>query len=94
MNIDPLSNSDIIRQALNNGQKNGAAETGQFGEGSDQVSTALSSRVRESLASIPEIRPEVVARGRALAADPSYPSNDIVTEIARWITPFSEAETW
>ena len=30
----------------------------------------------------PEVRSEVVARGRALAADPSYPPPDIINKLA------------
>ena len=30
----------------------------------------------------PEVRTEVVARGRALAADPSYPSPDVINKLA------------
>jgi hypothetical protein len=30
----------------------------------------------------PEVRTEVVARGRALAADPSYPSPEVINKLA------------
>jgi hypothetical protein len=30
----------------------------------------------------PEIRPEVLARGRALAADPNYPTPAIINKLA------------
>jgi len=33
------------------------------------------------LAAQPEIRPEVVARGKVLAADPSYPSTSILRAV-------------
>lgn len=33
----------------------------------------------------PEIRPEVLARGRALAADPTYPSPQVIDKLSRLI---------
>ncbi len=52
---------------------------------SDQFSAANSAALRSALASQPEIRPEVVARGRALAADPTYPSKDILSQVGQQI---------
>jgi hypothetical protein len=48
----------------------------------DRLSTAGSEFLKAKLASEPEIRPEVVERGRALAADPSYPSHEIISSLA------------
>lgn len=48
----------------------------------DHFSAEQSAALRESLARHPEIRPEVVARGRALAADPSYPSPEILRKVS------------
>jgi hypothetical protein len=48
----------------------------------DQISTEHAAFLRAELVRQPEIRPEVVERGRALAADPSYPSSAIVQSIA------------
>jgi hypothetical protein len=48
----------------------------------DQLSTAASELLKAKLASEPEVRPEVVAKGRALAEDPSYPSTEIVRSVA------------
>jgi len=92
MNIDPLSNPEFVRQSLVNGQKNGHAGNSPVDNGADQLATTFSSRVREALASIPEVRLEVVERGRQLLADPNYPSFEITAEIARRISPLSEDE--
>jgi hypothetical protein len=51
----------------------------------DRLSTENTSRLRAALAQQPEIRPEVVERGRALAADPSYPSPEIIRKISAMI---------
>jgi hypothetical protein len=51
----------------------------------DSLSTASAELLKAKLSSEPEVRPDVVARGRALAADPSYPSMQIIGEVARKI---------
>jgi hypothetical protein len=48
----------------------------------DRLSTAGSDQLRAALKAQPEVRPEVVQRGRALAADPAYPSADIIKHIS------------
>lgn len=51
------------------------------GPGADSFSAANSTALRAALQAQPEVRPEVVARGKELAADPSYPSNDILRKV-------------
>jgi hypothetical protein len=48
----------------------------------DKLHTAQVNALRESLGLVPEIRPEVVARARALAADPAYPSDRIIRHVS------------
>jgi len=52
------------------------------GPGSDQFTAQHSAALQSALAAQPEIRPEVVARGQALAADPNYPSTEVMRGIA------------
>ena len=52
------------------------------GPGSDKFSAAQSAALRAALAVHPEIRPEVVAHGKALAADPGYPPANILRQVA------------
>jgi hypothetical protein len=62
----------------------------------DQISTQGAAYLRSALESQPEIRPEEVARGVALAADPNYPSAAIMKNIAGQILgaqDFSEDES-
>jgi hypothetical protein len=49
---------------------------------SDTLSTAGSEFLKAKLGGEPEIRPEMLARGQALAADPSYPSAEILGKVA------------
>lgn len=50
--------------------------------GSDRLSVGGFTRVREALSREAEVRAEVVARGRALAANPDYPAYDLAQKIA------------
>lgn len=51
----------------------------------DQISTENAAFLRAALARQPEVRPEVVARGRALAADRNYPSMETLRNVAAQI---------
>lgn len=51
----------------------------------DQFSAENSAALKVALTKLPEVRPEVVARGRALAADPSYPSPEILRRVGEAI---------
>lgn len=49
---------------------------------SDRISTEQAEFLRAALERQPAVRPEVVARGRELAADPSYPSMEVLRNVA------------
>ena len=49
------------------------------------ISTESAAYLRGALARQPAIRPEVVERARALAADPTYPSAAVINHVARKI---------
>ena len=51
----------------------------------DRISTENAAFLRAELQRQPEIRPEVVARGRALAADSNYPPIETLREVAKQI---------
>lgn len=51
----------------------------------DQIHIDKAAALRAGLQNIPEIRPEVVERAQALAADPSYPSDDIILKVSALI---------
>ncbi len=55
------------------------------GVGSDQFSARQADALRAALVSQPEIRPEVLARGQALAADPGYPPPAVLRTVAEKI---------
>lgn len=51
----------------------------------DQISTQQAAHLRGALVRHPEIRPEVVARAKALADDPNYPPRDVLQHVAAQI---------
>ena len=51
----------------------------------DRISTENAAFLRAALDRQPEIRPEVVARARALADDPAYPPLAVINSIAQAI---------
>lgn len=51
----------------------------------DRISTESVGVLKAELARQPEIRPSVVARGRALAADPAYPPPEVISRLAQCI---------
>lgn len=55
------------------------------GPGADKFTAQHSPALQAALAAQPEIRPEVVERAKALAADPNYPSTEIMRGIAAQI---------
>ena len=57
----------------------------ELGTRLDLISTARAKFLRAELKRQPEIRPEVVARARALAADPNYPSMAAMRKVAEQI---------
>jgi hypothetical protein len=50
--------------------------------GTDNLSTNGINQLRAALKATPEARPEVVARGQALAADATYPSAPIIRHVS------------
>lgn len=44
--------------------------------------TAKQEKLLAALANEPDVRPDEVARGKALAADPDYPSDDLLAKLA------------
>ncbi len=51
----------------------------------DQLSTDSAAFLRSELERQPEVRPEVVERARALAADSNYPSRDVLSKVGEMI---------
>jgi len=85
--IQPTSNpsgflrTDALSQSK--GQKTPASQN--QANNSDTLSSANTQNLREALAQTSEIRPQMVARGKALAIDPAYPPREIIESLAKLI---------
>lgn len=95
MNIDPRNNANhIYTQNLANqkqaGQAKSASEAGA--PASNVGSDKLELNALDKLRSLPEVRPEVVAKGKELLKDPNYPSQEMINEMAKLIVPFADDE--
>ncbi len=90
MNINPLDSSAHLHSLGHRPHANGARHDAFVPPAGDRFSADDSAAIRSALDAIPEIRPEVVERGRRLLADPNYPSAKVVDAIARLITPLPE----
>lgn len=73
--------TDALSQS--NGQKTPASQNQV--NNSDTLSSANTQSLREALAQTSEIRPQMVARGKALAIDPTYPPREIIESLAKLI---------
>jgi hypothetical protein len=56
----------------------------------DRLSTDGADQLRQLIAGEPEIRPEMVEKGRVLAADPSYPPSDLIRQLAGMLVNSSD----
>lgn len=92
MNIDPLSTGGIPL----NGAHRSTPQNGEIhsmpGNPRDSLSVERSMAIDNTMSRIPEIRPEVVARGKALLADSNYPGPQITEKIAALIVPFDTSD--
>ena len=95
MNIEnnqPATN--LYAQNLANRTNANAAK--ESGNGVKPQATPIGEKVEisklDGLRNQPEIRPEVVAKGKELLNDPNYPSKEMVNAIAKLIVPFADDE--
>ncbi|MGC4072500.1 MAG: hypothetical protein QM760_08285 [Nibricoccus sp.] len=49
----------------------------------ERLSSSSTQALREALNNSPEIRPEVVEKGKALAVDPNYPPRQLIESLAK-----------
>jgi uncharacterized membrane protein len=51
--------------------------------GGERLSSSNTEALREALKNSPEIRPEVVEKGKQLAVDPNYPPRQLIESLAK-----------
>lgn len=83
--IQPTSNTTgfIRTDALSKSTGQKTPSSNSTATQSDTLSSANTQSLREALAQTSEVRPQVVARGKALAVDPNYPPREIIESLAR-----------
>ena len=79
MNIQPLKTDSVSTP-----QKAAARSAKPAKEPATEETpqTAKQEKLLSALANEPDVRPGEVARGRDLAADPNYPSDDLLAKLA------------
>ena len=98
MNIDPRNTaSHLYAQNIAKQTQVGQANKPGVPEGADSKVPAaggdkLELSALERLRSEPEIRPEVVAKGKELLNDPNFPSQEMINDIAKLIVPYADDE--
>ena len=60
-------------------------------ESGERLSSANTQALREALNNSPEIRSDVVAKGKALAVDPNYPPREIIEGLAKLMVETRDA---
>lgn len=90
MNIDPRNTTNPVytKNSVSNQTpaEASAKETAKTPQGADTVELSALDKLRSE----PEVRPEVVAKGKELLNDPNWPSQEIVDSIAKLITPYDD----
>lgn len=82
-----IRSRDMLSAALYTANSPKGASTARRTERSplgDIVQTSGLEGLRVALGELPEVRPEVVTRGRVLAKDSSYPTPTILTGMAKF----------
>ncbi len=92
MNIDP-NNASQIQAKIIAARQNATISGSQTSKPqSASVPQNVEFNILDKLRSEPEVRPEVVAKGKELLNDPSFPSPEVVNSIAKLITPYADDE--
>jgi hypothetical protein len=79
MNIQPLKSEGVTPPPK---QKGPAARATAASGTEDAPKAGKHEKLIGALASEPAVRPEEIARGKALAADAGYPSDDVLARLA------------
>jgi hypothetical protein len=80
MKIDPVKTQSVAQPGKTRARE-AKPETKQTAR--DSFKPEQKERLMTLLKSQPDVRPEVVERAKALAADPSYPSDKVIAKLAK-----------
>lgn len=80
MNIQPVKSEGVPAPVK---PKAAPAKAPEAPAESDHRLTSHEARLRDILSQLPTDRPEAIERGRSFAADPNYPSTDLLARLAQ-----------
>ena len=80
MNIDPVKTQSVAQPGKAKARE---AKPQPKQAARDSFKPEQKERLMNLLKSQPDVRPEVVERAKALAADPSYPSDKVIAKLAK-----------
>lgn len=83
--ISSTSSSDPASRAGQASHAGPSVHRHRLTRANDQISLGTAVKLGEELAKQPEVRADVVARAEALAADPSYPTPEIMRRVSEMI---------
>lgn len=93
MNIDPQNNaSNIYAQNRGKPAQNSASQAAAGQANASAAGDKLQLSALDALRQSPEVRPEVVAKGKELLNDPNFPSKEMIDDLAKLIVPFADDE--
>jgi hypothetical protein len=86
--IQPTSNLIGFNRAdaVSNATTKPASTPPPSAETGERLLSSNSQALRQALNQTPEIRPEVVDKGRHLAVDPNYPPRELILRLAEMMT--------
>lgn len=79
MNIQPVKSDGVPTPVK---PKAAAPKAPEARAEHESASAAREARLRDILAQEPTVRPDVVERGKTLAADPNYPATQLLAKLA------------
>lgn len=93
MNINPQNNaSQIYAKNIANQQKAAEAKPATDAKTPTASVDTVEFSALAKLHAEPEVRPDVVAKGKELLNDPNFPSQEMINDIAKLIVPFADDE--
>jgi len=86
MNIDPIKSNPVNFSYRTEKEPESNRANAQESRNSEVSREASFSDLAAKLDTMPESRPDVVEKGRKLAADPSYPGPEVINKMAEFFT--------
>jgi len=84
MKIQSNHTEPVVLQPISTATTQAAQSTAQpVDQAQDSFSPSQRQKMLDALNSQPDVRPEVLARAKQLAADPNYPPSNVIESVAK-----------